>query len=233
MMPKSKSNAKVKTPALPPPTLFQRSPIDIVDAIAAVLPPIEFAYKPIVAGDIVESPTGHGHNIAFKVEVGGIRVGTVEAKLIQLHFHAASEHHVSGQEFPLELHMVHEIVNPRTVSTLLVVAVLFSTVKKKQVSNYSRDVTMIFKSLVFDIKSDPTMPFQLNHLLPKDPLGYFGYYRYEGSLTTGSLDEKVSWLVLRQTVQVVQSDVAPLIKAATHEDLKPQDLNRRFVLRNF
>jgi carbonic anhydrase len=187
----------------------------------------------MVVGDLVPGPAGHGHNINIKGDAGGIRVGIVEAKLVQLHFHAKSEHHVNGHEFPIELHLVHEIDHPTTKSTLMVVGIFFHFEVKRESKDRSVGLASFFKALVFDKRASSTDPFDLHNLLPQDPLGYFGYYRYEGSLTTGNLDEKVSWVVLRQPTSVIKSDIAPLIAAATHDDLPPQDLNRRFILRNF
>ncbi len=115
----------------------------------------------------------------------------------------------------------------------MVVGVFFNVEVKRKSTDAKVLLTSFFKALMFDKRASPTDPFDLNNLLPQDPLGYFGYYRYEGSLTTGNLDEKVSWVVLRQPVTVIKSDIAPLIAAATHEDLPTQELNRRFILRNF
>ncbi len=228
-----RKQSKLKTTALPGPSFYQHSPIDIVDSIAAVLPPIEFRYRSLVVGDLVPGSAGHGHNVSITGDAGGIRVGNVEAKLVQLHFHAKSEHHVDGQEFPLELHLVHEILNPTTKSTLMVVGVFFRVESKRKSKEVHPMLASFFSSLMLEKRSKSTGPFDLNNLLPNDPLGYFSYYRYEGSLTTGDLDEKVSWVVLREPVSVIKSDIAPLISAATHEDLKPQPLNRRYILRNF
>lgn len=229
-MPK-KSTPKVTSQ--PTPDLFQRSPIDLVGSIAAVLPPIEFHYRSLVVGDLVPGPEGHGYNVSIQGDAGFIRVGTVKARLVQLHFHATSEHHVDGEEYPLEMHLVHKIDEPTTKSTLMVVGVFFDVTSKRKSKGDASGQASLFKALVMDERAKPTDPFDLNNLLPKDPLGYFGYYRYEGSLTTGDLKEIVSWVVLREPVKSVKGDIAPLIVAATHEDLPLQDLNRRFILRNF
>ena len=115
----------------------------------------------------------------------------------------------------------------------MIVGVFFDVTSKRKSTEDSTSLASLFKALVFDKRAKATDPFDLNDLLPKDPLGYFGYYRYEGSLTTGTLEEKVSWVVLREPVSCIKADIAPLISAATHDDLPLQDLNRRFILRNF
>lgn len=229
-MPKKSKN---KSTGQPIPYFFQRSPINLVGSIAAVLPPIEFYYRSLVVGDLVPGPEGHGYNVTINGDAGFIRVGTVKATLKQIHFHAKSEHHVNGEEYPLELHLVHEIDASTTKSTLMFVGVFFDVTSKRKSKGDASGQSSLFEALVMDKRANPTDLVDLNNLLPKDPLGYFGYYRYEGSLTTGDLDEIVSWVVLREPVTCVKGDIAPLIAVATHEDLLLQDLNRRFILRNF
>lgn len=51
----------------------------------------------------------NGHTILVS-HVSGCRVelNNRKYKLRQFHFHAPSEHHLDGQAFPMELHLVHQ-----------------------------------------------------------------------------------------------------------------------------
>lgn len=45
-------------------------------------------------------------------------------KAFQFHFHQPSEHHINGQSYPLEIHLVHVLDNP-TITEYAVVGLLF------------------------------------------------------------------------------------------------------------
>ena len=58
---------------------------------------------------------------------------------------------------------------------LMVVGVFFDVTSKRKSTEDSTSLASLFKALVFDKRAKATDPFDLNDLLPKDPLGYFGY----------------------------------------------------------
>ena len=57
----------------------------------------------------------------------------------------------------------------------MVVGVFFDVTSKRKSTEDSTSLASLFKALVFDKRAKATDPFDLNDLLPKDPLGYFGY----------------------------------------------------------
>jgi len=101
---------------------LQQSPIDIGTTHHTDLTPLEFKYPPKVVGTF--TPSGHGAN--FELKASGrayLRFEGQDCRLVKLHFHARSEHKVNGQDYPLEIHLIHEVPKPTSGSKLVVVGV--------------------------------------------------------------------------------------------------------------
>ena len=92
-----------------------QSPIDIkTDYVqeASFLEPIHFHYNPNSEFEVrnnghtlhvnVTTPKGEAENL--------MTIGTNHFRLLQFHFHAKSEHTVDGKHSPMELHLVHQLV---------------------------------------------------------------------------------------------------------------------------
>ena len=58
------------------------------------------------------------------------------------------------------------------------------------------------------------------------------YYRYSGSLTTPPCSETVDWLLLADSIQVADADIARFAKLYPMNARPVQKANRRFVLRS-
>jgi carbonic anhydrase len=221
------------------PKFFQRSPIDFQETLYHPfdLGQVEFDYPRTTVAGVAD--IGH-----LKVNVNDdvhIPLFGLHLKLLQLHFHAPSEHLVSGVSFPLELHLVHQIVGGQSGMTegsdLLVIGVFFfasQDAKKQralpQIGKYLSDRKA--RGAGDSERGGGTISFDPNHCLP-DHGNRSRFFRYEGSLTSGTLDETVSWLVFERPVPVVESDLAPILQAAEQEARDPEPLNRRAVLRSF
>ena len=92
-----------------------QSPIDIVTSNvqeASFLKPIHFHYNPNSEFEV----RNNGHTLLVNVTTAKgqpenmMTIGTNHFKLLQFHFHAESEHTVDGDPSPMELHLVHELV---------------------------------------------------------------------------------------------------------------------------
>lgn len=158
-----------------------------------------------------------------------------EAFLERLHIHSPSEHLIDGSCFDFEIHFVNPLKKPTGTIEAVVIGVFF---KEKRGAMTPSSI----KSLNTALKAAPktTKKSRTSHRIPGSvnpcdflPVNRGQYYRYEGSLTTGSFKQTISWFVMPQLVLVAPADVAAL-KAHAHEGArKVQSLDRRFVLRNF
>lgn len=221
------------------PAYFQRSPIDLKDTVFHPFDngQVEFRY-PLseVRGQVEGDP--HHAKITILDDVR-IPLFGMHLKLLQIHCHAPSEHTVCGVAWPLELHLVHEIVSGQrgaTVgSTLLVIGVFFFASPDARTQ---RALPFLGAHLA-EQKQDKgkrtartPVIFDPNHCLPEEH-DRDRFYRYEGSLTSGAMEETVSWLVFDRPVPVLSSDLRPILEAAEQPQQAIQPLNRRIVLRSF
>lgn len=71
------------------------------------------------------------------------------------------------------------------------------------------------------------------HFLPKKPEDWKTWFHYEGSLTSGTYSEDVSWFVLPTVAEVAREDVEFLTPQADQHTRDVHATDRRFVLRNF
>src|SRR4051812_27894744 len=107
----------------------QQSPINIETAHRTDLPPLEFNYPAKVVGTFV--PSGHGANFQLKASSKAhLRFEGQDCRLVKLHFHAGSEHKINGQDYPLEIHLIHEIPKPTSGSKFVVVGVFLKEVAR-------------------------------------------------------------------------------------------------------
>ncbi|MEM7588542.1 MAG: carbonic anhydrase family protein [Myxococcota bacterium] len=84
----------------------QQSPIDITSATASSqLTQLGFHYVPT---QLRIKNSGHTLVAQFHDDAGFIEVGEKRYKLLQFHFHTASEHRVRGETYAMEIHLVHQ-----------------------------------------------------------------------------------------------------------------------------
>lgn len=195
----------------------QQSPIDIGQTVRAQLSPLRIAW-----GKRANTIVNNGHTVQVNFSEGStLSAPGGSYRLVQLHFHHPSEHHVGGKSFPMEAHFVHA----NAAGSLAVVGVLMQAGRPNRV--FSRVVsTMPEKegpAIAADAAIDP------NGLLP----GRRSYYRYSGSLTTPPCSETVDWLLLTTPIQVGSADIARFAKLYPMNARPVQKVDRRFVLRSF
>lgn len=143
----------------------------------------------------------NGHTIQV-AHAAGCRVDLNDRKykLRQFHFHAPSEHHIKGEAFPMEMHLVHQDIKGR----VLVVAVMMKTDAKQPV------LSKLWKWLPDQIGKEKSIPLEvrLMDILPTSK----DHYAYSGSLTTPPCTEGVQWIVLKEPMHVTQQDVDQFVQ---------------------
>jgi carbonic anhydrase len=192
----------------------RQSPIDIVGAEKADLPPLGFDYKP--------SPlriVDNGHTIVVNYAAGSrLRVGDASFELTQFHFHLPSEERFQGRAFDMVAHLVHTGPNGK----LAVVAVLFEKGKESSLVQKLWRAVPKQKGKEASVES---VEVNAAELLPAER----GYYTYPGSLTTPPCSETVTWLVLKQPAQLSAEQVAAFAKWYSNNARPPQPLFDRVV----
>jgi len=192
------------------------SPVNIVHAIEAELPPLAIDYRP-GGGEVVNN----GHTLQVNYASGSTLVldgHTYELK--QFHFHAPSENQVDGKSFALEGHLVHADAD----GALAVVAVLYEPGAENAA------LAAFWDQLPAKAggKARLATPVDAASLLPAGR----DYYRYNGSLTTPPCSEGVVWLVMKEPASVSEPQVAAFSAAlgGTPNNRPVQPLHARVVL---
>lgn len=142
--------------------------------------------------------------------------------LRNLHFHTPSEHMIDRRAFPMSAHLV----NQSQSGELLVVAVLFK---------YSNTPNKFFQELLSLRMPQQVMIKQLgdllinpNRLIPKDK----AFYTYSGSLTTPPCTEGVTWIVMKEPVDVTPAQVKAFQQRVIAANARPvQALNGRKIVK--
>ncbi|CAN6217900.1 unnamed protein product [Urochloa humidicola] len=136
-----------------------------------------------------EQNRGHDFMLNWKEGNGKLTLNGKEYTLLQVHWHAPSEHTVNGTRFDTEMHMVHE----DAAKEKAVVSVFFST-KAGKPSKLLGDLQPYFKKLTGKQNGTEEVKDPVDPATMIDKAS--GYYRYEGSLTTPPCTEGVIWTIL-------------------------------------
>ena len=185
----------------------EQSPIDLTNAAVTDLANIVFDYKETTVNII-----NNGHTVQVNVVAGSqivINGGTYELK--QFHFHAPSEHTVEGQDYPIEMHLVHQDANGK----LAVVGVFIAEGAENTAFTSVRD--HLPEEQIGIIATGATV--QVADLLPTEQT----VYRYSGSLTTPPCSEEVIWSVMKTPVEMSAEQIADFnhIIAGNNRPLQP------------
>ncbi|XP_014844546.1 PREDICTED: carbonic anhydrase 4-like [Poecilia mexicana] len=229
-----------------------QSPINIVTRKTVKderLTPIEFKnYQQTFKNSI----TNNGHSVKVNIPItctisGGDLSTTYKA--VQFHLHwgkdggPGSEHTVDGEQYPMELHIVHMKSNYADLTTALRdpngVAVLgfFYEVSKSPNRMYDTIIngveSVASKNVSFSLPS-----ISLAQLIPPEQK-LTSYYRYKGSLTTPPCSESVVWTVFETPIPLSMDQMKAFSKVQFYDgksmsnNFRPlQPLNGRLVYRS-
>ncbi|KAI5615570.1 carbonic anhydrase IV a precursor, partial [Silurus asotus] len=155
----------------------------------------------------------NGHTVSATVPQSfTVRGGNLEStyKAVQFHFHwgvngsAGSEHTIDGEQYPMEMHIVHMKEEFDSLKNALMfkhgVAVLGFFYEKSNSANskYGKLIEALTKLESTDATTTLS-GLSLSNLLPSEQ-NMTNYYRYEGSLTTPNCTEGVVWTVFEHPI---------------------------------
>ena len=170
----------------------RQSPIDLREAIAVDLEPIQFAYWP-VPFRVVDA----GHSLQVDVRGASFTLLGKNYQLASIVFHRPSEITVGGKAFEMEAQLVHQADDGK----LAIVVVLLEAGSENPV------IQMVLNNLPLEKGGEVAPPGQgleVARLLPENRR----YFTFMGSLTTPPCTEDVLWLVLKQPQQVSSEQLA-------------------------
>ncbi len=117
---------------------------------------------------------------------------------VQFHFHTPSEHTFMGKHYPLELHIVHTLLQgpPGYTHDKAVIAVFFDD---------TEDVPSQFIEALNPEKPGSVLvkPIDVSELLKN----MTKFYYYQGSLTTPPCTEVVNWVVMTEPQKISKKQV--------------------------
>uniref|UniRef100_A0A7N8Y7V1 Carbonic anhydrase n=1 Tax=Mastacembelus armatus TaxID=205130 RepID=A0A7N8Y7V1_9TELE len=197
-----------------------QSPINIVTR--RVLPderltPFQFiGYKDMFHGQLINNGHTVELNLPSSIKIKG---GNLEVpyKAVQLHMHwgkeggLGSEHTIDGEQFPMEMHIVHIKEEYTSLSQAkkdpIGLAVLGFFIEETTPANKKFDplinalknVTHPSNTTLSSVSLDMFIPPQEN--LTK-------YFRYNGSLTTPNCSEAVVWTLFENTIFLSRKQLA-------------------------
>lgn len=170
-----------------------QSPIDIPSSAQAQPAKIAFDYRPSAL-----TLLNNGHAIQANYDPGStIALDGKTYALLQVHFHARSEHTRAGEAYPLEMHLVHRADDGA-------LAVVGAWVKEGQ---ENAAFAPLWKNLPASESAPKTMSgvtIDADDLLPADRAAY----AYKGSLTTPPCSEGVHWVMLATPVEMSAGQIA-------------------------
>ncbi|MBX3010818.1 MAG: carbonic anhydrase family protein [Caldilineaceae bacterium] len=182
-----------------------QSPIDLTAATKADLPDIIFDY-----GESHLNILNNGHTVQVNYDAGSaILLDGVRYDLLQFHFHAASEHTIAGERYPLEFHLVHR----NAEGGLAVVGVM--AVAGAENPAFADILAHAPASEAAATVVEGVM-VAAEQLLPAGRL----YYTYAGSLTTPPCSEGVKWHVLTTPIELSATQLEALT-SILHDNFRP------------
>jgi carbonic anhydrase len=168
--------------------------------------------------------TNDGHTIQVSFEGEGrdntILFSGIRYKLKEFHLHTPSETMLQHQDFPMEIHFVHQGANGRVA----VVAVFIVAGQE------NKELQTIIEHIPDGVGREYSVRgLKLNpkKLLPDQK----DYYQFQGSLTTPPCTEGLQWIVFAKPITASTAQIQELRKAiGGNNNRLVQPLNRRAIV---
>ncbi|XP_064208305.1 carbonic anhydrase 4-like [Anguilla rostrata] len=210
-----------------------QSPINIVTKRTLfddLLTPLKFeGYQNAFNSHMVNNGHSVKVDVATSATISGGNLSSVY-KAVQFHLHwgkdggPGSEHTVDGEQYPMELHIVHMKQHYASLGDALKdptgVAVLGFFYEESPSANKNYEPFIKALSNVKVTGTNTTIHIQsLSSLLPS-PKNLTSYFRYKGSLTTPGCVESVVWTVFEHPI-LLNADQLKAFSAVKFKDGKP------------
>jgi carbonic anhydrase len=158
-----------------------------------------------------------------------------------MHMHGPSEHRIEGQQYDLEIHIVHELVGgPENYQdykeTLAVVGIMFKVaekshpfIEKLRPMDFGRIDQISFNELFDSLNAtDAAMPAD----------NAVRFYHYKGSLTNPPCADVVNWILHKEVLPITEEHLEAFksiwMKNLGHGNYRDcQPLCGRKIVRNF
>ncbi|RMZ72091.1 carbonic anhydrase [Pyrenophora seminiperda CCB06] len=144
-------------------------------------------------------------NLGTTIEVvvnGTTSFAGTDYRLVQFHMHTPSEHHISDEYYPLEIHMVHQGVADS--SQLAVIALMFQVSATKSSSIISSLSSSLPKIATPGTKTPIAGGIDFSDVQAK--LKSSDILQYAGSLTTPPCAEGVTFLIVKDPLDISVAD---------------------------
>ncbi len=140
----------------------------------------------------------NGHTVQANSVDGGnsVVIEGKEYKLAQFHFHTPSEHQFNGQNYEIELHLVHKDINGK-------IAVLGVMIKEGEENESLTSLWNVLPKEKTENDISLNEPVHLEALLPDDRSAF----HYDGSLTTPPCTEGVKWTVFEKPIEMSKKQI--------------------------
>ena len=193
-----------------------QSPINIESAVSENISNLQLNYQ-----DTPLKIINNGRTIRVDYQPGStLTLDEEKYELLQFHFHQPSEHLISGQAFDMEAHFVHQ---NKATGDVVVLAVLMSS------GNINPTLDDIWHKIPYDDDGESEVSDLIINALQLLPENKNQYYRYQGSLTTPPCSEIVTWLILKQPVEVSKLQIARFLEVIGTNARPVQNLNHRSI----
>jgi carbonic anhydrase len=169
-----------------------QSPIDLRDAFAVDLDPVEFLYRP-AAFRVADT----GRYLQLTIYGNDVQIYGTNYRLTHIVFHHPSEYSIDGRFFDMEAQLVHRAEDGK----LLIVSVLLEPGGENPVVQAALNHLPLEKggeTVLLGLTLD------VSPLLPKNR----GHFTFMGSLTTPPCTEGVLWIVFKEPRQISAEQLA-------------------------
>ncbi|OAY63950.1 Alpha carbonic anhydrase 1, chloroplastic [Ananas comosus] len=206
----------------------RQSPINIIKNGAVFNPKLRPLKRDYVASNATLVDNGFNIELKFDNAVGNVIVDGKKYWLKQMHWHSPSEHTITGERFPMEIHMVHKSDD----GNITVIAIFYKYGHpdpflfqiKEKLAELNKEARRGDDEAQIPVGVVRTKAFK--RCVRK-------YFRYVGSLTTPPCTENVIWIILGKVREITkeQADAlrAPLSKEYKNNSRPIQRLNGRSV----